>query len=59
MVDIHLTSLNLNTAERVLCVEALERSGNIVGAALLLGITRQALKRRLIRHGIRWPRKPA
>ena len=50
-----LDDLNLETAERRLCVEALNSAGNIVGAADLLGITRHALKRRIIKLGIEWP----
>ena len=38
-----LEDLNLEAAERRLCVEALGLAGNIVGAAQLLGITRHAL----------------
>jgi transcriptional regulator with GAF, ATPase, and Fis domain len=52
-----LEDLDLGKAERLLCQEALERAGTIVEAALLLGITRHALKRRMIKHGIEWPRK--
>lgn len=51
-----LEDLNLNAAERQLCVKALAAAGNIVDAAQLLGITRHALKRRMIKHGIVWPR---
>jgi len=47
---------NLVSAERLLCELALTRAGSIVGAAELLGITRHALKRRIILHGIRWDR---
>jgi DNA-binding NtrC family response regulator len=50
-----LDDLNLETAERRLCAEALTVAGNIVGAADLLGITRHALKRRIIKLGIDWP----
>lgn len=49
-----LEDLNLTSAERLLVVLALEQSGSIVEAAKLLGITRHALKRRIIKHGIRW-----
>jgi transcriptional regulator with GAF, ATPase, and Fis domain len=52
-----LEDLDLGKAERLLCQEALERAGTIVEAALLLGITRHALKRRMIKHGIEWPLK--
>ncbi|HEY8379412.1 MAG TPA: helix-turn-helix domain-containing protein [Nannocystis sp.] len=51
-----LEDLNLNAAERLLCVEALNTAGSIVEAAQLLGITRHALKRRIIKHRIEWPR---
>lgn len=51
-----LDSCNLEAAERLVCITALEASGNIVSAALLLGITRHAL-RRIIKHKIDWPRR--
>ncbi len=50
---------NLNAAERLLCSEALATAGSIVEAAQLLGITRHALKRRIIKHRIEWPRSNA
>lgn len=50
-----LEDLNLENAERRLCVEALRRGGNIVNAAKLLGITRHALKRRIVKLGVVWP----
>lgn len=53
---ITLDTLNLVAAERRLVEEALRRAGSIVDAAPLLGITRHALKRRIIMHGIRWSR---
>lgn len=53
---ITLDTLNLVTADRLLTEEALRRAGTIHGAAELLGITRHALKRRIIKHGIRWAR---
>lgn len=49
--------LNLITAERMLIERALELEGSIVDAAIRLGITRHALKRRIIKHGIRWIRE--
>lgn len=55
-LSISLDDLNLNAAERLLCVEALNAAGSIVEAAQLLGITRHALKRRIIKHRIEWPR---
>ena len=49
MPQIILEDFNLEAAERRLCVEALALAGNIVGAARILGITRHALKRRIIK----------
>jgi transcriptional regulator with GAF, ATPase, and Fis domain len=59
MPQIILEALNLEAAERRLCVEALTVAGNIVGAAQILGITRHALKRRIIKLGIEWNRTGA
>jgi DNA-binding NtrC family response regulator len=56
---ITLEDFNLEAAERRLCVEALGLAGNIMGAAQILGITRHALKRRIIKLEIRWPRTAA
>jgi transposase-like protein len=53
---LYLESLNLADAERLLCDQALTAAGSIVEAANLLGITRHALKRRIIKHKIDWPR---
>ena len=53
--SITLDSLDLEAAERLLCVKALETSGSIVEAAKILGVTRHALKRRIIKHKIEWP----
>ncbi len=50
-----LEGWNLNAAERLICVEALATAGSIVDAAQLLGITKDALKRRIIKHRIEWP----
>ncbi|MBK6919656.1 MAG: hypothetical protein IPH07_19840 [Deltaproteobacteria bacterium] len=50
-----LEDLNLRKAEKMMCLQALEKGGSIVEAALLLGITRHALKRRMIKHRIDWP----
>lgn len=55
-MQIILDSFNLSTAERRLCEQALKGAGSIVGAACLLGITRHVLKRRMVKHDIRWPR---
>ena len=54
-MKIQLESLNLHAAERLLCEQALLKTGSIVEAAKLLGITRHALKRRIIKLGIPWP----
>jgi hypothetical protein len=51
-----LESFNLADAEKQLCTDALAHAGTIVDAAGLLGITRHALKRRIIKHDIEWPR---
>ena len=51
-----LKSLNLADAEKFLCETALHNAGSIVEASNLLGITRHALKRRIIKHNIEWPR---
>lgn len=58
-IDMHivLDTYNLTTAERLLCETALTAAGSIVEAAKLLGITRHALKRRIIKHNIRWTRE--
>ncbi|MEZ4380117.1 MAG: helix-turn-helix domain-containing protein [Nannocystaceae bacterium] len=54
-----IETYNLQAVERMLCVEALNQAGTIVDAASLLGITRHALKRRIIKHNIEWPvRRP-
>lgn len=54
-MPILLEDLNLRKAERTLCEQALRKAGSIVEAAQLLGITRHALKRRMIKHRIDWP----
>ncbi len=51
-----LESHNLEAAERQLCELALDRAGSIMEAAKLLGLTRHALKRRIVKHKIAWPR---
>jgi transcriptional regulator of acetoin/glycerol metabolism len=52
-----LDSFNLTAGERLLCAAALSVAGNIVEAAKLLGITRHALKRRMVKHKIGVPRR--
>lgn len=53
---ITLNTYNLTIIERTLCEQALRESETIADAAKLLGITRHALKRRIIKHNIRWSR---
>ncbi len=50
-----IESLNLAAMEKKCCEEALRTGGSIVEAAVLLGVTRHALKRRIIKHRIEWP----
>ena len=47
-----LDSFDLSAAERLLCAQAPELTGSLVEAARLLGCTRHALKRRMIKHRI-------
>ncbi len=49
-----LEDYNLTAAERLICEAALVAAGSIIEAAKLLGITRHALKRRIVKHNIRW-----
>jgi transposase-like protein len=58
-MPVPLNSYNLAAAEKALCVAALEQGGSIVEAARMLGITRHALKRRIVKHAIDWPRSGA
>lgn len=53
--SISFQTLNLQAIERATCIKALNEAGSIVDAATLLGITRHALKRRIIKHNIAWP----
>jgi transcriptional regulator with GAF, ATPase, and Fis domain len=57
MPQLVLEDFNLESAERRMCVAALELAGSIGVAAKLLGITRHALKRRIIKLRIEWPRR--
>jgi hypothetical protein len=50
-----LDSLNLSNAERRLVSEAISVSNSIAEAAALLGVTRHALKRRMLKHDLTWP----
>lgn len=58
-LSLPLEDLNLEAAERRMCIAALEVAGNIVGAAQLLGITRHALKRRMIKLDLDPPKPTA
>ena len=51
-----LEDWNLTASERRLIESALETTDSLVEAAGLLGLTRHALKRRIIKHRIEWPR---
>jgi len=48
-VRIELDSFDLDAAVHRLCQEALERAGSLVGAAALVGITRHALRRLMVK----------
>jgi hypothetical protein len=55
-MPILLEDLDLRKAELLLCQSALSRARSIGEAAQLLGITRHALKRRMLKHRLEWPR---
>jgi hypothetical protein len=54
-MPVDLENYDLAMAERALCTAALREAGSLVEAAKLLGITRHALKRRILKHAIAWP----
>lgn len=54
-LPIIIDTYNLLSSERAICVSALAEGGNIVEASKLLGITRHALKRRIVKHAIQYP----
>lgn len=58
-VKIVLDTLLLADAERRVCDAALDVAGSMVEAASLLGITRYALRRLIVKHAILWPRPPS
>jgi len=47
-------SLNLNAVEHLLIERALKQGGSIIEAAKLLDTTRHAVKRRIMKHGVKW-----
>lgn len=53
-LPITIDTYSLRDVERTICDQAL---GSIVEAAKVLGITRHALKRRIVKLNIQWPRK--
>ena len=50
-----LDDLDLRSAEREMCAEALSIAGSVKGAAAILRITRHSLQRRIARLSIEWP----
>lgn len=50
-----ITEFNLAAMERSLILGALKEARSLVGAAELLGITRQKIKRGIIKHQIEYP----
>ena len=55
---ITITTLNVDAVESQLCEAALKLAGTLSGAASLLGIRRDALRRRIRKHGIAWTIPP-
>ena len=53
-VRIAIDTFNLDTVERRLCELALHNTGSLGKAAEALGISRHALRRRIIAHKIDW-----
>ena len=56
-LPITIETYNIEAAERQLCDSALTTHRSIGEAAKVLGISRHALKRRMIKFGIEWPKK--
>lgn len=54
-MKIVLDNYNVAAAERMIIEAALVEGGSIIEAARLTGLTRHALKRRMIKYGIRKP----
>ena len=57
-LPITIDTYSLRDVERTICDQALSTTGSIVEAAKILGITRHALKRRIIKLGIPYSRGP-
>ena len=55
MPTLSMNSFRLDDCETALVTRALHLAGTIAGAAEILGITREAMKRRIIKHRIEWP----
>lgn len=53
---ITLPTYDIEEADRLITIGALKEAGSIVGAAALMNTTRHAVKRRIVKHGIRWHR---
>jgi transcriptional regulator with GAF, ATPase, and Fis domain len=58
MRQVILEEWNLAAAERALVVAALEEGGSVAEAAQLLGVTRRAVNRLIIKHRVEWPKAP-
>lgn len=58
MPRISLDSLDLAAAERTLIVEALAATGSLIDAAVALGVSTRVLGKKMVHHGITWPRAP-
>lgn len=50
-----VNSYNLHEVFKLLCEKALKEACNCTDAAKLLGIDRNALKRRIDKYNIKWP----
>lgn len=56
-LPIVIESYNLQESERRICTAALHAGDGITEGARLLGISRHALKRRIVKLNIQWPRQ--
>ncbi len=57
MKKIQLETFSLREAERALIEAACAQSSDLTEAAKLLGISRHALRRRIVKHGLSHPSK--